>query len=130
MLWKISTVIVTLLLINSPLKAETSGANSPDHYGTQGLQLSYTNPELSLEDFEYVAHRNQYLLGKAVMNMIDNNLESMGTAGTAIKFTGEAAYMAVKVANFNLNESKTMAIEMHHLADSDRKILYTIRLSW
>ncbi len=126
----IFTIIVLFLAIHSPLSAETDGVSLPELFETQGLQLRHAGPEFSQKDFEYTTHRNQHMLIKSVKGLMNDNLESMGTTGTVIKFTGETAYMAVKSAKFNLNNSKTMAIEANHFVDSDREIVFSINISW
>ncbi len=126
----ISTLVLIFLASNPALAAETSGLSLPGVFENSELQLQPTAADLSPESYEYATHRNQRLLNKAVMGFMDEQLDSMGTAGNALKYTGVVAYMAIKGVRLDLNDDKTMRIELNDLADSDREIQYNIHLSW
>jgi hypothetical protein len=122
----ISTLIMLFMSTSSPLAAETGNISLPNIFESRELQFQPTAADLSPESYEYATHRNQRLLGKAMMGFMD----SMGSAGDALKYTGVAAYMAIKGVRLDLNDDKTMGIELNDMADSDREIQYNFHISW
>ncbi len=126
----LSGLTLVLLTTAPPLMAESNALELPDLFGNTGLQLAPTDVKLSPESYERAAHRNQRILNDAINGFLTDKLDSMGNTGNALKYTGIAAYVAVKGAKLHLNDSKTMAIEVNELADSDREISYRINISW
>ncbi len=126
-----SITLSFLLVVGScPLAVMAEETRLPGVFNEQGISLYDTQSTSDPVVYEINSKRNQDIINDAVVDYMEDTLDSMGSTGTALKYTGAAAYMVVKKARFNLNDSKTMSIEMNDMVDSDREIVYKYKIKW
>lgn len=105
--------------------------NLPDLSSPDDTQWRETTPSMSTEAYKQAYDYNRRLLRRALTQYLESKFTSLGVSETTFRLTEGALFLAFKHdAEFNLNESKTMALEFSDLTDEDRAMLYKFKFNW
>lgn len=85
---------------------------------------------MSAEDYQSSSRRNLRLVRKSAKHFILQASSSAGIPEQGVALTGAALGLVLEGAKFNLNESKTMALELDDVTGEDRAISLRFKLDW
>jgi hypothetical protein len=85
---------------------------------------------MSPDRYTSAAHDNQRLLRKSAQRFLDNGLTSLGVPKQGIALTGAVVGLAISGGKLNLNESKTMLLELDEMTSEDRALSFKLKLNW
>ena len=127
----VNFVVILSLVIIAPLSARDTDYSLPDLSGPVKFQWQHTDPLMSGDEYKQAARYNKRLLRRAVKHYLESAFLSLGASENTLKLTGAALGFAImRGAKFNLNASKTMALELKDVDDDDRAIFYKYQFSW
>jgi len=127
----VNFVVILSLVIIAPLSARDTNYNLPDLYAPIEFQWQQTDPLMSGNEYKQASRYNKRLLRSAVKHYLESTFLSLGVSENTLKLTGAALGFAImRGAKINLNDSKTMALELQDVDDDNRTILYKYQFSW
>jgi hypothetical protein len=85
---------------------------------------------MSAEDYQSSSRQNLRLVRKSAKYFILQTSASAGIPEQGVALTGAALGLVLEGAKFNLNESKTMALELDDVTGEDRAISLRFKLDW
>ena len=85
---------------------------------------------MSAKEYRNSSRQNLRLARKSARKLILRATSSMGIPEQGAVLTGAALGLVMEGAKFNLNESKTMALELDEVASEDPAISLKFRLEW
>jgi hypothetical protein len=88
------------------------------------------NTNMSPEEYETAYRRNLRVVRDTLKSYSKEAFASMGVPAAGVEFMGAALGLAVRDARFDLNKSKTLALELKDVADEDRTLFLGIRMNW
>lgn len=128
---KLAYVIAgVLMMIGAWAQAGDSSALVPDLYKTDQLQLRTVGTQMSTQEYRAAAHRNQRILRKALRSYLEGTITSLGVPQQGVEYAGAAIAFAVNGAKLNLNDSKTMSLELSDPVRDDRALFFKVHLNW
>ncbi len=128
---RLVSIIILSLVIISPLSAQNTDTNLPDLYGPIDFQWLHMDPLMTGDAYKQASRYNKRLLRSAVKHYLESTFLSLGVSENTLKLTGAALGFAImRGAKINLNDSKTMALELQDVDDDNRTILYKYQFSW
>lgn len=118
------------MVIGTGVQAADGSAFIPDLYRTDRLQLRTVDTEMSAQEYREAAHKNQRILRKALRSYVEGTIASLGVPKRGVEYAGAAVAFAVNGAKLNLNDSKTMSLELSDPIRDDRALLFKVHLNW
>lgn len=122
--------VSALLLAMSPVAmAQDRHTSLPDLEFRQ-QQLHSTDRELSPGEYEKLYSRNQRYMRRTLSSYTKQTLNRMGVPDRAINYMGAAFGVVTSGAKLDLNESKTLALEIKNLDSQEPELYFGIDLKW
>jgi hypothetical protein len=117
-------------MIGAGVQAGDSSAFIPDLYRTDRLQLRTVDTQMSAQEYREAAHKNQRILRKALRSYLEGTITSLGVPKRGVEYAGAAMAFAVNGAKMNLNDSKTMSLELSDPIRDERALFFKVHLNW
>lgn len=92
--------------------------------------LHRVDMSMSLREYEDISSRNWRFLRNNLRSYSENALAIIGMPEQGINLMGAALGLAFNDSKLNLNKSKTLAIEIKDVRDSDRTLYLGVNLDW
>ena len=92
--------------------------------------LHRVDMSMSLREYEDISSRNWRSLRNNLRSYSENALAIIGMPEQGINLMGAAMGLAFNDSRLNLNKSKTLAIEIKDVRDSDRTLYLGVNLDW
>jgi hypothetical protein len=126
-----TTIVSAFLLATGSLsQAEDRESALPD-LGPKSHEYQHSvDMTMSLHEYEGMYSRNQKVVLKNLRSYSENTLVSIGIPRQGINLMGAALGLAFSDSKLNLNESKTLALEIKDARDSDRSFYLGVNLDW
>ena len=119
-----------LLLLGTAAHAENSQIGIPGLYQAERLQWKHVDEYMSAKEYREASRHNRQVFRKAAHEALENTLMSYGIPRKGVAITGAAVGLAVKGAKMDLNDSKTLTMEVKDVASEDRAISLKLKLDW
>jgi hypothetical protein len=134
----IRTIIITAAMLLTPPAAhaqDNSGTipgtgPEPHQWGFRQQQLQGVDMNAALDEYETLTKRNQKSLKNTLRSYTNNTLKSIGMPEQGIALVGSAVGLLTQGVKLNLNESKTLALELKDVNDSERTLYFGVTLDW
>lgn len=129
-------MIRTIIFASAFLLATTSLAPAEDRgpahldLGFQQQHLLRADMNLSPREYEAIYSHNRRLVLNNLRSYSQNALESIGMPEHGINLMGAALGLAVNGPRLNLNNSKTLALEVKDASTSERALYIGVELKW
>ena len=85
---------------------------------------------MSLREYDDISNRNLRFLRKNLRSYSENALAVIGMPEQGINLMGAALGLAFNDSRLNLNKSKTLALEIKDVSESDRTLYLGVNLDW
>ena len=128
----IRTMAITsafLLVASSIVHAEDRGYPFLN-LGAEQQHLHRVDMSMSPREYDDISSRNLRFLRKNLRSYSENVLAIIGMPEQGINLMGAALGLAFNDSRLNLNKSKTLALEIKDVRDSDRTLYLGINLDW
>lgn len=119
-----------LLVLSSGTQAETLKINVPQLYEVQQSQWRSVDKEMSRQEYKNVYRYNRRVLVNSVSTYLEQQFTSLGVPEMGVSLAAKTIGFAVSGAKINLNESKTMALEVRDVTHEDRGVYLKVKLDW
>lgn len=134
----IRTIIITAAMLLTPPAAhaqDNSGTipgtgPEPHQWGFRQQQLQGVDMNAAPDEYETLIKRNQKSLKNTLRSYTNNTLKSIGMPEQGIALVGSAVGLLTQGVKLNLNESKTLALELKDVNDSERTLYFGVTLDW
>jgi len=128
---KLMLVVLPLVLLamNSSLYAE-DGQSTVLNLEFKQQTLSSIDDNSSLQDNEKIYRRNQRYLRDALKSYSKQTFRSIGLSEQTADLMGATLGLATQGAKLNLNESKSLAIELKNVVTHDPALYFGYKLDW
>ena len=124
------TVVLVFLLATSSIVHAEDRESSLLNLGYKHQRLQRADLNVSIQEYKKTYSRNRRYVGNTLGSYSKHALGLIGIPEQGIDVMGAALGMAINGARLNLNESKTLGLELKDAADSDRTIYFGVRLQW
>jgi hypothetical protein len=118
-----------LLMTSSIIHAEERDATLLN-LGSEPHYLQRTDMNMSNHEYEEIYRHNQKLVLKNVRSYSKNALEMIGMPEQGVKLVGASLGLLFNDTSLNLNRSKTLALELKDVRDSDSSLYLKYKLKW
>jgi hypothetical protein len=122
-------VIALLLAVSNTAYAE-DGDTPLLNIGTDRDQWRPVNPQMTPEDYRESSRNNLQLARRTLASYSQESLTSLSMPEMGINLVGTAVGLAAGTASFNVNKSKTMAVEFENLAEDKRALMFRVKIDW
>ncbi|MEN8130118.1 MAG: hypothetical protein ABFS45_07955 [Pseudomonadota bacterium] len=123
-------ILAVFFIFTAPVLAEDNGAELPSLGVFQTARWQDVNVQMAPRKYGKAVRHNQRIIQRAARNYVEGGLVSMGIPKQAVAITGATVGFLVKGGHLNLNESKTLALVVREVTDSDRAMLLKYKLGW
>ena len=124
------TIVSAFLLMTGPITLAEDREYSLPNLGSEQQYLYGTDTNMSLQEYEGIYSRNQKFVLNNLMSYSENVLESVGVSEQGINLMGATLGLVFSDPKLNLNNSKTLSLEIKDAEDSDRTFYFGINLDW
>ena len=130
----IGRILTVAAILTVPIIA-AAGQNTPVEipglYNTEKLDWRQVDSYMSAREYREASRHNRQLFRKAAHRAIEDTLMSYGIPRQGVALTGAAVGLAVKQgAKVNLNETKTLTMEVKDVVSGDRAVSFHLKLDW
>ena len=130
MIRSISVIPALLLSMCIPVHAEDGQISLLDLQFRQ-QRLHSVDGALTQRDYERLYSRNQRYMRRTLKSYTEDTLNRMGVSGRAVSVMGAAVgVVSSGGARLNLNESKTLGLEVQNLDGEEPRLYFGIDLKW
>ena len=129
MIRTITVVSVFFLATNSIVHAEDSDSSFLD-WGYKHQHFQSADMNMSTREYEETYSRNRKFVSNNLRSYSKHKLGLIGIPEQSVDFMGAALGMVINGAKLNLNKSKTLALELKDVSDSDRTLYFGVNLDW
>ena len=123
-------LFLSLLVLSSGTQAEILNLNVPQLYEVQRSQWRAVDSEMSRQEYKNAYRKNRRILVKTVSNYLEQQFTALGVPEMGVNLAAKTIGFAVSGAKINLNESKTMALEVRDVTQENRGIYFKVKLDW
>jgi hypothetical protein len=102
----------------------------PHRWVFKQQQLQDVDMNAAPHEYAALTRRNQKLLKNTLKSYTRNTLKSTGMPEQGISFVSGAVGLVTQGARLNLNQSKTLALELRDVNDSERTLYFGVTLGW
>ena len=125
----IIVVSVFFLATSSIVHAEDSDSSLLGlGYKHQYFQRADMN--MSAREYEETYSKNRRFVSNNLRSYSIHTLGLVGIPEQGVNLMGAALGMVINGAKLNLNKSKTLALELKDVSDSDRALFFGVKLDW
>ncbi len=129
MIRRASMISAFVLAASSAVSAQDQGSSATGH-GVDRHQWRTVDASMSSDEYEAAYSRNQYLVRNTLKSSTKNALTSAGIPEAGINFMSAAVGLAAQDARINLNESKTLGLELKDVTGGDRTLFLGVKFNW
>ncbi|MEN8132858.1 MAG: hypothetical protein ABFS45_22300 [Pseudomonadota bacterium] len=89
-----------------------------------------TDVNMSPQEYDEIYNHNKRFILKNLMSYSENALDLIGMPEQGINLMGAALGLVFNDSKLNLNKSKTLALVIKDVRDSDRTLHFGVNLDW
>ena len=93
-------------------------------------QLRGVDMNAAPHEYEALTRPNQKILKNTVISYTNNTLKSIGMPEQGIALVSNAVGLVTQGVRLNLNDSKSLALELRDVNDSERTLYFGVTLDW
>jgi hypothetical protein len=93
-------------------------------------QLQGVDMDAAPHEYAVLTRRNKRMLKNTLKSYTHNKLKSIGIPEQGISVVSGAVGLVTQGARLNLNESRTLALELRDVNDSERTLYFGVTLDW
>ena len=121
-----SAILLTAISIVHAADREIALPNlGSEHSYFQGIDMN-TSPR----EYQEIYNRNRRIVSQSLRSYSINALEVTGIPRQGILLMGAAYNLATDGARLDLNKSKTLALELNDVGNSERAMYLRVNLDW
>jgi hypothetical protein len=102
----------------------------PHRWVFKQQQLQDVDMNAAPHEYAALTRQNQKLLKNTLKSYTHNTLKSIGMPEQGISFVSGAVGLVTQGARLNLNQSRTLALELRDVNDSERTLYFGVTLGW
>ena len=127
----LSAAAAVLLLSGAVSHAENKQTGIPSLYNAGRLEWKQVDGHMSAREYRETLRHNQRNFREAAHKAFENTLTSYGIPRQGVEIAGAAVGLAVKKgAKLDLNDSKTLSLDVKDVVSEDRAISFKLKLDW
>jgi hypothetical protein len=134
----IRTIIIAaaMLLTHPAAHAQDNSEPLPDtgpelyQWEFRQQQLQGVDINAATREYEVLTRRNRKILKNTLSSYTSNTLKSIGMPELGISLVGNAVGLLTQGVRLNLDESRTLALELRDVNDSERTLYFGVTLDW
>ena len=127
---RITGTMLVLMLLGSPALGAEYG-NLSDSDAERRLSRWWSiDADMSPAEYRTAYRQNRRQLLDFLSHHSKRALVASGVSERAIVFVGTAALLPLRDTRFNLNKSKTMAVQVQDVTDEDRALFLQFKSKW
>jgi hypothetical protein len=134
----IRTIIIAaaMLLTHPAAYAQDNSEPLPDtgpelyQWEFRQQQLQGVDINAATHEYEVLTRRNRKILKNTLSSYTSNTLKSIGMPELGISLVGNAVGLLTQGVRLNLDESRTLALELRDVNDSERTLYFGVTLDW
>jgi len=126
------TIIITIsiFLATIPLaRAEDADASLPNLV-LEHQYLHRIDTHITPREYDQICKKNQRLVLKSLRSYSESALESLGMPHQGLGLMRAALGLVFNETRLNLNESKTLSLEIKNVTDSNPAVYFGVNLDW
>jgi len=127
---RIIITVSALLLATSSIANAEGQESSHLNLGYKYQQMQRVDINVSVQAYEKTYRRNRKFMSSTLEDYSKATLGLIGIPEQGINLLGTALGVAINGARLNLNESKTLGLELKDVGNSDRTLYFGVNLSW
>ena len=124
------TVVTVFLLATSLIVHAKDGESALLNWGYKQQHFQRADMNMSTREYEETYRRNRSFVGNTLGSYSIHTLGLIGIPEQGVNVMGAALGMVINGARLNLNKSKTLALELKDVSDSDRTLYFGVNLDW
>ena len=124
------TVVSVILLATSSIVHAEDGESALLNWGYKQQHFQRADMNMSTREYEETYRRNRSFVGNTLGSYSIHTLGLIGIPEQGANVMGAALGMVINGARLNLNKSKTLALELKDVSDSDRTLYFGVNLDW
>ena len=124
------TVVSVFLLATSLIVHAKDGESALLNWGYKQQHFQRADMNMSTREYEETYRRNRSFVGNTLGSYSLHTLGLIGIPEQGVNVMGAALGMVINGARLNLNKSKTLALELKDVSDSDRTLYFGVNLDW
>ena len=124
------TVVSVILLAASSIVHAEDGESALLNWGYKQQHFQRADMNMSTREYEETYRRNRSFVGNTLGSYSIHTLGLIGIPEQGVNVMGAALGMVINGARLNLNKSKTLALELKDVSDSDRTLYFGVNLDW
>ena len=124
------TVVLVFLLATSSIVHAEDRESSLLNRGYKHQQFQRADMNMSPREYEETYSRNRRFVSNTLGSYSKHTLGLIGIPEQGVNVMGAALGMVINGARLNLNKSKTLALELKDVSDSDRTLFFGVNLNW
>ena len=124
------TVVSVILLAASSIVHAEDGESALLNWGYKQQHFQRADMNMSTREYEETYRRNRSFVGNTLGSYSLHTLGLIGIPEQGVNVMGAALGMVINGARLNLNKSKTLALELKDVSDSDRTLYFGVNLDW
>jgi hypothetical protein len=109
---------------------EDNEINLPSLGDEESYNWRQINNQMSPQEYRDASRHNQLVVTKVTRSYLEEQIISLGVPIKGVAMAGAAVDFAVDGGTFNLNESKTWALEFKDPINSGREMFLKFKLDW
>ena len=130
MLYTRAAAMVFTVAMLSPVFADDSHFALPSLGDQETARWQTVDSSMERSEYGQAVRHNKRIVTRAARNYLEDELVSMGVSKQAVGVAGATVGFLVDGGKFNLNDSKTFALEVRDVVDNDRAMYLNYKLSW
>ena len=127
---RITGTVLVLTLLGSPALCAEYGDFSDSDAEQRQSRWQNIDADMSPAEYRTAYRQNRRQLTEFLSHHSRRALATTGISERAIGFVGTAALLPVRDTRFNLNKSKTMAVQVQDVTDGDRALFLQFKKKW
>ena len=124
------TVVSVFLLATSLIVHAEDRESALLNWGYKHQHFQRADMNMSTREYEETYRRNRSFVGNTLGSYSIHTLGLIGIPEQGVNVMGAALGMVISGARLNLNKSKTLALELKDVSDSDRTLYFGVNLDW
>jgi hypothetical protein len=121
--------VASMFFATSTLGDDTE-INLPSLGNEESYYWRQINDQMSPQEYRDASKHNQRVVTKVARSYLEEQFIALGVPIKGVAMAGAAVNFAVDGGTFNLNESKTLALEFKDPIDSGRGMFLKFKVDW
>lgn len=126
----VTRIFALFCIFTAPVLAGDDGTELPILGVYQTAHWQDVNAQMAPGKYGKAIRHNQRIIQRAARDYVEGGLVSMGIPKQAVAITGATIGFLMRGGRLNLNESKTVALEVREVTDRSRTMLLRFKLGW